>query len=393
VLPLSSVLSPLLRRGERKKKRVPKSLSKMRELSPLYYGCQKGAGRLPALLTLITALAPMTVLAQSLVWSKLPPIPDREGFAWPFAGVSGGALLVAGGANFPDKKPWEGGTKVWYDKVFVLEKPDAQWREVGKLGAPIGYGVSLQTSDGILCIGGSDATKHFAEVFRLTWNRGKVQSQRHSKLPQPVANGCGAIVEDTAYVAGGIATPMATKALDTMYALDFRTKDRKWLSLQSWPGRERMLAIAGAHDGAFYLFGGCALNAGTDGKPEREWLRDAYRFKPGEGWKRIADLPRVAVAAPSPAPVVNGKLLVIGGDDGAQVNTPPTEHKGFPRSVLAYDPATDKWEIFGEVPFSLVTTPAVEWQGHIIIPGGEARPGVRSTEVWSGSVSRGSPAK
>jgi hypothetical protein len=34
-LPLSSVLSPLLRRGERKKKRVPKSLSQMRESSSL----------------------------------------------------------------------------------------------------------------------------------------------------------------------------------------------------------------------------------------------------------------------------------------------------------------------------------------------------------------------
>jgi N-acetylneuraminic acid mutarotase len=144
-----------------------------------------------------------------------------------------------------------------------------------------------------------------------------------------------------------------------------------------------MLAIAGAHGGAFYLFGGCALKAGPDDKPEREWLRDAYRFKPGEGWKRIADLPRVAVAAPSPAPLLNAKLLILGGDDGAQVNTAPTEHKGFPRSVLAYDPKKDQWAMLGEVPFSLVTTPAVEWQGRIIIPGGEARPGVRSTEVWS----------
>ena len=36
-LPLSSVLSPLLRRGERKKKRIRKSLSNMHEPSSLYY--------------------------------------------------------------------------------------------------------------------------------------------------------------------------------------------------------------------------------------------------------------------------------------------------------------------------------------------------------------------
>jgi N-acetylneuraminic acid mutarotase len=325
------------------------------------------------------------IAADTLQWTKLPPIPDREGFAWPFAGVSGGGLIVAGGANFPDKKPWEGGTKVWYDKVFVLEKPEGQWREAGKLKRRLGYGISVDMPNGTACIGGSDAAKHYAEGFLLDYDpaKGKVRSRPFAKLPQPVANASGALLDETIYIAGGIATPTATKALDTFFSFDLRSKRKKWLSMETWPGRERMLAIAGAYDGAFYLFGGCALKAGTDGKPEREWLRDAYRFRPGEGWKRIADLPRVAVAAPSPAPVVNGKLLILGGDDGAQVNTPPTEHKGFPRSVLAYGPAKDKWETLGEVPFSLVTTPAVEWQGRVIIPGGEARPGIRSTEVWS----------
>jgi N-acetylneuraminic acid mutarotase len=321
--------------------------------------------------------------AGHLQWSKLPPIPDREGFAGPFAGVSGGALIVAGGANFPGKKPWEGGTKVWHDKVFVLEEADGQWREAGRLPAPIGYGVSLPTRDGVLCIGGSDAVKHFSDVFTLEWRGGKLHRQPLARLPQPVANACGAVVDGTAYLAGGLATPSATNALDSFYALNPRRRGDRWASLQRWPGPARMLAVAGVNDGVFFLFGGAALKAGADGKPERVWLRDAYRFRPGEGWRRIADLPRAAVAAPSPAPVVNGKLLVIGGDDGAQVNTPPTEHKGFPRTILAYDPQKDSWETWGEAPFSLVTTPAVEWRGRVVIPGGEARPGVRSTEVWS----------
>ena len=47
------------------------------------------------------------------------------------AGVSGGALLVAGGANFPDKKPWQGGTKVWYDTVFVLDEPGTTVPTIG----------------------------------------------------------------------------------------------------------------------------------------------------------------------------------------------------------------------------------------------------------------------
>ena len=79
----------------------------------------------------------------SLQWRPLPSIPDHEGFASPFAGVANGALVVAGGANFPGKRPWEGGTKIWYDSVFVLEKPDGAWKTAGKLPRPIGYGVAL----------------------------------------------------------------------------------------------------------------------------------------------------------------------------------------------------------------------------------------------------------
>ncbi len=54
-------------------------------------------------------------------WTKLPSLPDREGFAGSFAGSHNGALIVAGGANFPGKRPWEGGAKTWHDSVFVLE--------------------------------------------------------------------------------------------------------------------------------------------------------------------------------------------------------------------------------------------------------------------------------
>ena len=64
-------------------------------------------------------------------WTRLPSLPDKEGFAGSFAGVSNGALIVAGGANFPDKKPWEGGGKVWYDTVFVLQRPDGEWNVAG----------------------------------------------------------------------------------------------------------------------------------------------------------------------------------------------------------------------------------------------------------------------
>ena len=45
-------------------------------------------------------------------WTELPPVPDTTGLAGSFAGVSNGALVVAGGSNFPGgKAPWSGCTK------------------------------------------------------------------------------------------------------------------------------------------------------------------------------------------------------------------------------------------------------------------------------------------
>ncbi len=67
---------------------------------------------------------------------SLPSLPDAHGFAGAFAGISHGTLLVAGGANFPDKKPWEGGQKVWHDNVYALELPAGSWKLVGRLPRP-----------------------------------------------------------------------------------------------------------------------------------------------------------------------------------------------------------------------------------------------------------------
>jgi N-acetylneuraminic acid mutarotase len=46
-------------------------------------------------------------------WGELPRIPDKFGFAGSFAGTANNALIVAGGANFPDGgAPWTGSKKV-----------------------------------------------------------------------------------------------------------------------------------------------------------------------------------------------------------------------------------------------------------------------------------------
>jgi N-acetylneuraminic acid mutarotase len=318
-------------------------------------------------------------------WEKLPPIPDAEGFAGAFSGVSGGALIVAGGANIAGDKWADAFTKKWADSIFVLEKPEGRWKTGAKLPRPIGYGVSVTVNDAVICLGGSDGAQHYADVFRLEWRGGELLTTPLPSLPKPCANACGALLGRTIYVAGGIETPGATTARKTFWALNLDDPAPLWKELEPWPGPERMLAVAGVQGGSFFLFSGAKLSAGADGKPVREFLRDAYRFTPDQGWKRLADLPRPAVAAPSPAvPVGASTLLVLTGDDGTKVNFQPLEkHPGFPRDMLAYGALSDTWKVVGEVPFSRATVPVVAWGDRFVVPNGEVRPRERTSEVWS----------
>src|SRR4051794_17599179 len=91
--------------------------------------------------------------APQVTWSELPSLPPapgkktQPGVASPFVGVSHGALFGAGGANFPEAPPWEGGAKTWWDTIFVLKAPDADWLtgERFRLPRPLAYGQSFTT--------------------------------------------------------------------------------------------------------------------------------------------------------------------------------------------------------------------------------------------------------
>ena len=344
--------------------------------------------RFPATFLLLLAI---TARAE-LEWSELPPLPDPLGLAGTFAGTSGGALVVAGGANFPDGPPWDGGAKAWHDRIYVLEDPGGPWREAGRLPRPLGYGVSASTDEGILCIGGSDATRHHPEVLRLRWTGSRVELDELPPLPVPLANLAGAAVDGRMHVVGGSTSPDATTASRRHFSFD----GAAWTELEPLPGEGRILPVAGTRDGALFVFSGASLAADAAGNPVRSYLRDAWKYDASRRWVRLADLPRPAVAAPSPAPAPGAShLLVIGGDDGSRVGfQPPSRHPGFTREVLAYDSITDTWTPSPPVPDTLeapVTTPVVRWNDRLVVPTGEVRPAVRSPQVLE-AAPRGSKA-
>jgi N-acetylneuraminate epimerase len=316
-------------------------------------------------------------------WSQLPPLPNQLGVAGPFAGVSGTALLVAGGANFPDRMPWQGGTKVWHDEIYLLSATNADWRLVGKLPRPLAYGVSATIPGGVLCIGGGDGKTHRPDVFALSWNGRQLTTRLRQALPIPLATAAGAVVGDKIYIACGAAAPGEQAALKRVFTLDYQQPTARWCELEPLPGKPRILPLAASLDGVFYLAGGAALEPGSNGV-SRVYLKDTWCYRVGRGWRRLADLPSPRVAAPTPAPTANASFFVFGGDAGSLVNFQPLDqHPGFPKALFAYDVKLNAWQNLGDAPFARAVLPTVFWRGQFVLPSGEVRPGVRSPEVWA----------
>lgn len=354
--------------------------------------------RIKTLLLLLWFLLPYLSKAQdtpvsSFNWLSMPNLPDAHGFAGPFAGVSNGALLVGGGANFPEGMPWEDGPKIWHDEIYVLTSPDGEWQLAGRLPFPLGYGVSITTPEGLLAIGGSDADRHVPDVNLITWDGEQTHVVAAPDLPFPLANATGAWLDGKIYVAGGIQSPDATAPEQVFLMLDWEHDAQEWELLDPWPGPARMLAVSGVIGDAFYLMSGVDLRPDSSGRPARVFLNDAYRYQEHEGWTRIADLPHAVAAAPSPAiPSGQNHLLVVGGDDGQHFFNQAAlreNHPGFSRNILGYHTITDSWAVLGQIPDTLageplwpaVTTTVVDWQGHTLIPTGEVKPGIRTTQV------------
>ena len=323
-------------------------------------------------------------LEKSRGWKPLAITPGQGGFRRPLRRGEPRRVARRRRGQLSGKEAVGRREKVWYDTIFALDRANGEWSVAGKLPRPLGYGISVTHRGGVVCVGGSDPDRHYADAFRLEYTAGKVVSTPLPPLPRPVANACGALAGDTLYVAGGQEKPDATDTLKTVYRIDLAAEQPAWREVEPWPGAGRMLAVAAWYDGAFWLAGGTDLVAGKDGKAERRYLKDAYRYDPDRGWKRVADLPRPAVAAPSPAPADGSGFFILGGDDGSNVGfTPPERHPGFERTILRFDRETASWTEAGVVPASRVTAPLVRWNNLWVVPSGEVRPGVRSPEVWS----------
>jgi len=180
-------------------------------------------------ITTLLALGSLSLLAaedeKKLEWQALPDLPGGLGVAGPFAGVHNDALIIAGGANFPDGVPWrplaDGSfpAKVYHDTIHIVTRDSAAHSIAEakvRLPQALGYGVSVSTADGVLCIGGEwrdgGETHRSAKVFALGQADGEITiNEDYPPLPAATTAAAGALIGNKVYVAGGDSGQGATK--------------------------------------------------------------------------------------------------------------------------------------------------------------------------------------
>ncbi|GGZ37648.1 sodium:solute symporter [Echinicola pacifica] len=364
----------------------------------------------------------------SFKFSDLPDLPREEGdslafgYAGMFAGVHEEVLILAGGANFPNKLPWKGGEKHFSQQIHVLEKTSSGYAWVEgltlQLPAAVAYGTSISTPEGLLCVGGENSNTIFQTAFILKWNPRDRQLSLHylPDLPLPISNASGGVIGTQAYVAGGESKGegSARSVSQAVYRIDYSNANPAWEDLPTWPGKARSHAVSvvqsnGLND-CLYLFGGRQRTA----EGLSELYSDAFCFDPTEDqWTKISGIQDeqgnpMTLSAGTGAAQGAGQIVLYGGVKGQTFNVLEglgaslaatmdsvkrreliekrdailESHQGFDRGILIYHTVTDTWQSAGDLPYQTpVTTTAIRWGDKIILPSGEVSPGLRSPGI------------
>ncbi|HBE41110.1 MAG TPA: hypothetical protein DDW27_07890, partial [Bacteroidales bacterium] len=239
---------------------------------------------------------------ESIQWSVYSeiPFPDGDilqpGLAGTFAGLINNRIVIAGGANYPDMLPREGGKIKYYADVYFLSTDDPKdWTVLPKaLPNNIAFGVSITLPDGLLIIGGSNEEGCQSNVMLLTIQgvNNEIKIIQWPSLPVALTNMTGTMVGNNIYIAGGQEGITNSRSTSHFFVIDSKNKNAGWKKLQSWPGSPRSFAVSASQnngfDNCFYLFSG--INCNPDSPVE--FLYDGYEYNTRlNTWEKIDALP------------------------------------------------------------------------------------------------------
>ena len=357
-------------------------------------------------------------------WTKLADLPgvdQREalGVSAPFAGTHNGSLIVAGGCNFPDKPVAEGGTKRYYDEVFLLGSEG--WKMIGHLPTPVAYGAAVSTPEGVICIGGNNAERGLKEVIRLSVSAqgDALEIDTLPSLPVTMDNMAAAYADGQLFVVGGNAYGVPCRSL---YRLDLTQNTLAWEALPDFPGACRvqpvLVAKGNGETQQLYLAGGFQPIEGdqdallptellTFDTATRTWrteselpplaeggprtltggnalLWDAHRilYFGGVNYQKFADAVNRPLRLKAAEAAADTATLDSLRAEAAQYLRHPVEWYRFNTDLLVYDTETKQWERLGShEPLARAGAGAVITDQQVTVICGELKPGIRTPQV------------
>ncbi|MBZ4191381.1 hypothetical protein [Niabella beijingensis] len=343
------------------------------------------------------------------IWSIAGTLPATEqgkkplGYAGPVTGTIGDLLIVGGGANFPDRMPWRGGTKKYYNRFFIFKIAHNRLVDSGNtslLPFNLAYAACVTIPEGLFAGGGENENGPSAKTFLIKNVNDTLIVQPLPDLPVAVTNAAASAVGPVIYLAGG---DRSNGVSDQFYKLDLSDTTGGWKKLPPLPHPAANGILASDQQALFYIGG---RKKGSDGISQL--YREVYMFQiAANKWTPRAPLP-YALSAGTGMFTGKNEILLFGGDKGARFHE--TEeiirqsdnehdplkkdslnqqkiklqetHPGFSNELLVYNIEKDQWDKRGTIPFTIpVTTTAVPYKNTVFIPSGEIRAGVRTPAI------------
>jgi len=362
----------------------------------------------------------------TISWKKIAEVPKGGtyqkslGLAGAINGVNNNVMIIAGGSNFPNGLPWEGGQKVYYDQIFVLEKKDEEYcwnkKVTSVLPKPIAYCGNTSTPSGIVYVGGEKEKGISNKCFLLKWNEKEnvVEVQPLPDLPLALTNVAVTNIGDEVYAVGGDEEKTSS---NSFFSLDLKDKNPDWKKLSDLPialANATAIAQNGKFGKEIFIIGGRSkTSSGISDLHNTTFAFDLQK----QQWRKCADISdgknTTNLSAASGVAFGENEILITGGDNGktfhqieiliskiasakspeekakltTEKNNLSIHHNGFDKSLLLYNTNGDAWTKIGELPFlTHVTTTDVLWGNKIIISNGEIKPGMRTPDVMMGKV-------
>ena len=366
-----------------------------------------------------------------ITWQRIPT--DgltgnlQKGVSASYAAICHDKLLVAGGCNFPDKLGFEGGVKVYYDDIVMMDTTILdKWTHVGKLPKPAAYGVSIRlSSNETLWIGGNTGNESLKNVSSVSLKRsGKPKLDSLPFLPATMDNFAGCAIENSVFVGGG---NVNDKPSNDFYSLDIKN-DSIWKKLPPFPGIPRvqpvMAGIKNAERNYVYLLGGFF---GGDEFHLPEMAKDVYRYCVEDGtWEKVGEQidpdtqKPFSLAGAVAMPLQNRYILCMGGvnydiflnaittqyninfnwlltdEEKKQKNnafskiymTQPIAYYKFNPECRIFDTKTNRWQTIDVTPNAARAGATLVFEDNIFyLIQGELKPGVRTPITWKGKIS------